>query len=293
MEFKTYDESRLDDHIELVQEVIKEWDWESWYPTKEQLKRNYSSEGFTPETRHYLYDNEKLIAFLSSAVEEVIDGVQHGSIHRLFIRKGYEYAEDKIMKKTIDELKARGVKIISTSIKPGMGNLREILERWGFGERTIMDYSVIFPIKEYVNSKYQKPDYIIDIDFDTDLELLVNAIYNQGSQTKEYVTKRLEAQINNNRVFAAVVAKKDEKILSYGLLYHGNRPERAFMSSISLQKNENGNLIKDIFYFLVEKANKFDKSFLYHQITDFSLMEHYTDLNLKFVPSYKYILRLL
>nr|NHJ84199.1 hypothetical protein [Asgard group archaeon] len=132
MQFKIYDESRLDDHIELVNDVIKDWEWISWYPTKEQLRVAYSREGFTPETRHYLYDGDKLVAFLSSAVEEVDDkGVQHGSIHRPFVRKGYEHLEDKLMEKTLGELKARGVKVVRTNLKPGMGNLAEILERWG------------------------------------------------------------------------------------------------------------------------------------------------------------------
>ena len=41
-------------HIKLVLEVIEDWDWKPWYPNQEQLKRTYSREGFTPETRHYV-----------------------------------------------------------------------------------------------------------------------------------------------------------------------------------------------------------------------------------------------
>lgn len=292
MEFRIYDEQRLDDHIELVNEVIKDWEWISWYPTKEQLRIAYSREGFTPDTRHYLYDNDKLIGFLSSAVEEKDeDGIQHGSIHRLFVRKGYEYVEDKIMKKTLDLLKERGVQIVRTSIKPGMGNLAGILERWGFGERTKMDYSVIFKIEDYVNADFQKPEYLIDIDLETDRELLIDAIYSDRKRTKEEIANRLETLIKNKRIVAAVVAKENNEILTYCMVYTGNTTKRAFMEALPKLKPLNEMHIKDIFSFIVGKVYKAGKVFLYHQITDFDLVNYYKDLDLKFVPSYKYILR--
>ena len=293
MQFKIYDESRLDEHIELVNDVIKDWEWISWYPTKEQLKVAYSREGFTSDTRHYLYDGDKLVAFLSSAVEEVDDnGIQHGSIHRPFVRKGYEHVEDKLLKKTLDELKARGVKIIRTNLKPGMGNLAEILERWGFGEKVIMDYSVIFKIEDYANPDYQKPDYLIDINLDTDKELLIEAICSDGKRTKEEMSKRLDALIKNNRIVAAAVIRENEEFLTYSMIITGNKPERAFMTSLPVFKTLNEKHIKDIFTFLVNKAHKAEKVFLYHQITDFDLKDFYEELDLKFVPSYKYLLKL-
>ncbi len=51
--FKTYDGSQLDDQIELVKDVIKEWDWVIWYPNKESLSKSYSQKGFTANTHHY------------------------------------------------------------------------------------------------------------------------------------------------------------------------------------------------------------------------------------------------
>ncbi|NHJ47319.1 MAG: hypothetical protein FK733_05970 [Asgard group archaeon] len=292
MEFKTYEESRLDDHIELVNDVIKHWEWISWYPTKEQLKAVYSREGFTPDTRHYLYDNDLLVGFLSTAVEELTDGVQHGSIHRLFVRQGYEHVEDKIMKKSIDELKARDVKVIRTNLKPGMGNLEKIYERWGFGEKTIMDYSVIFLVEDYVKKDYQKPEYLVDINFETNKELLIDAICSDGSRSKEDITNRIESLLKRDAIFGAVVAKKENSYLAYSILYNGNKPERSFMSPITILGDGNEKLIKDIFYFSVGKANEANKVYLYHQIANFDLKDHYNDFNLKFVPSYKYILKL-
>ena len=291
MKFKIYDESRLDDHIELVLDVIKDWEWISWYPTKEQLKQVYSREGFTADTRHYLYDEDKLVGFLSTAVEENKDGVQHGSIHRLFVRKGYEDTEDKIMKHALDLLKSRGVEVVRTNLKPGMGNLEEIYERWGFGERTKLDYSVIFPVEQYLVKEYTKPDYIIDIDFNTQKDLLIEAIHLVDNQPKDEIAKRLDSNISNNRLFGAVVAKKDEQISAYTLLFTGNKPERSFMFPIAVIKDPSEQLIKDIFQFSVQKAFESKKKFLYHQVRNFDLMNFYNDLNLEFVPSFNYILR--
>jgi len=292
MEFKTYDESRLDDHIELVNDVIKDWEWISWYPTKEQIKAVYSQEGFTPDTRHYLYDGDKLIAFLSSAVEEVdVEGVQHGSIHRPFVRKGYAHVEDKLLKKTLDELKARGVQIVRTNLKPGMGNLEEILMRWGFGERETMDYSVIFEVMDYVQTNFQKPNYLIDIDLNKDRELLIKAMCSDGKRTKEEMTKRIDNYLENDRIVAAAVAKENDEFLTYSLIFTGNKPERAFMLALPALKQLNEKHIKDIFTLLVNKAHKAGKVFLYHQIIDFDLVDLYNNLKLKFVPSYKYLLR--
>jgi len=291
MKFEIYDESRLDDHLELVLDVIKEWEWDSWYPTKEQLKQVYSREGFTADTRHYLYDGNKLVGFLSTAVEENRDGIQHGSIHRLFVRKGYEEVEDKIMKHALDLLKSRGVEVVRTNLKPGMGNLEEIYERWGFGERTTLDYSVIFPAEKYITKDYIKPDYIVDIDFNTQKDLLIEAIHLADNQSKEEIAQRLDSIISNNRLFGAVVAKKEEQILAYTLLYTGNKPEKSFMFPIEVIKEPSEQLIKEIFQFSVQKAFESKKKLLYHQIKNFDLKDFYNNLNLEFVPSYSYLLR--
>ena len=129
IEFKTYEnEKQLEEQIALIAEITK--DWVGWaYPNKDQLKAAYDREGFTPETRHYVYDGDKLVAFLASAVERIVEGVQQGSIQAPFVLAGYEHLEEKLMKKAIDDLKSRGVKVIVSRQRPAWGNLKEIFKK--------------------------------------------------------------------------------------------------------------------------------------------------------------------
>ena len=291
LKFEIYNESRLDDHIELVQEVLKDWEWKSWYPTKEQLKEVYSREGFTADTRHYLYDGDLLVGFLSTAMEGIEEGIQFGSIHRLFVRKGYVEHEDKIMEKALTLLKNRGAKAIRTSVKPGMGNYTEVLERWGFGERTTMDYSTIFQVEKYVTDNYSKPENLIDVNLITQKELFLDALILDDDRPREELAKRITHLIDTGRIFGAGIIKDEKKILAHTLLYTGNTPQRSFMFPIKINGKPSKKIIEDLFYFSVNKAHEAKKTQLYHQITNMDLEKFYDDLDLKFVPSYKYILR--
>ena len=40
------DESKIDAQIELVQEIIKDWEWVIWYPNKDSLLKSYSEGRF-------------------------------------------------------------------------------------------------------------------------------------------------------------------------------------------------------------------------------------------------------
>ena len=76
MDYKTYSEELLDDQLELVTKITKDWTHFNYPADKEGLKNTYSREGFTPETRHYAYLNGKLVGFISSAIENEQDGIE-------------------------------------------------------------------------------------------------------------------------------------------------------------------------------------------------------------------------
>ena len=54
-----------------------------------------NSDTFSPETRHYAYENNELVGFLASAVEGEFEGIVYGTIQYPFVSKGNEEIWDK------------------------------------------------------------------------------------------------------------------------------------------------------------------------------------------------------
>ncbi|MHA1590902.1 MAG: hypothetical protein ACTSUP_00190 [Candidatus Heimdallarchaeaceae archaeon] len=295
MEFKIYEESRLKDLGELVNDVIKDWERDPWYPTMKQLKEAYTSnENFTPDTRHFLYDGEKLVAFLSSAIEEEVDGVKWGSIHMPFIRKGYEKVEQILFDKTIGLLKSKGAEVIRANSRPEHGYISELLEKWGFEKKEAAGRRVILSSSELANPTYEEPDYIKEINLNEDEGL--------GIFKEVYLKSRKEVKAedfdNTMKMFrerdltiSCIIAKKDE-VLSYGLLYKGDLPERSFMSAIPIFNKDHSYVLKDMVDYLANKAFKGGYKEIYHQLVDEEKEKMYKEMGIEFTPSYRYELKL-
>lgn len=292
MKFKTYSEERLDDQIALINDVIKDWSWKCWYPQKEKLKEIYSREGFTPETRHYVYDNDLLVGFLSSAVEEKAEGIQYGSIHILFIRKGYEHIEKEIMKKTFAVLKSKGVQVIRTSSMPGWGNYSQILKKRGFKQGVLLAQRTIFQPKKVLSGDYSKPEHIIEVKIEEDRKQLVEAIYLLKQQSKEEINSYLDRLLATNDYLASAIVMKDNKPLSCGLLYRSSIPKRAFIFGIPIAEDSPRHLVEDILLTLVQRAHRLEIELIWHQMHDISYTPYYSDLNLKFEPFHQFLLTL-
>jgi len=292
MRFETYSKSRLDDHIKLVQQVTRDWDWKPWYPNKEQLNRIYSQEEFTSETRHYVYDDDLLVGFLSSAVEEVVEGIQYGSIHILFIRNGYGHIEEELMKKTFAVLKSKGVQVIRTASMPGWGKYSETLEKWGFEKEALLAQRTIFQPCTFLKPDYTIPEYITEIDIQQDKEKLVDAIYLCNKTPKEDINKFLDELIATEKCFTSVIAIEENEPVSYGLLTEGYSSKTAFLSGIPILKENSERFLKDIFRFLVHKAHNLGIELLWHQMFNVNYFPYYSELNLKFEPFHRYLLPL-
>lgn len=115
MEFCTYNEQYLNNQVKLVRKVTNDWKNFS-YPDVQRLKSIYSKETFTPDTRHYLFDDDNLVGFLSSAVEGIEGGILYGSIQYPFvdvsdITKRIELQKD-LMDRAKSTLKKKGVSVI-------------------------------------------------------------------------------------------------------------------------------------------------------------------------------------
>ncbi len=295
MEFKTYEESRLKDLGELVKEVVSDWPQDPWYPTMEQLKQAYdNNENFTPETRHFLYDGDKLVAFLASALEQEVEGVQWGSIHMPFIRKGYEKVEEKLRDKTIGLLKSKGAQAIYAYSRPENGYIPDLLKKWGFeiteetGKRTILSASKL------AKKDYKAPDYIKELDLKKDEHLAkFKKLYLKARKEVEEANfdETMKTFRERDLTISLVIAKKDDAV-SYGLLYKAEQPERSFLSSIPVFDEKKGFILKEVFDYMVHKANKEGYEEIYHALVDAENEKIYKEMGIEFSPSHRYELKL-
>jgi ribosomal protein S18 acetylase RimI-like enzyme len=296
MEFKIYEESRLEDLGKLVKDVVKDWPQDPWYPTMEQLKEVYeNNENFTPETRHFLYDGDKLVAFLSSALEgeENEDGVIWGSIHMPFIRKGYE-VEQKLFDKTISVLKEKGAQKIRAYARPEYGYIPKLLKKWGFEKTEETGKRIILKAKDFVDDKFEKPDYFYELDLKDDkhLEKFKKAYLKARTEvTEENFDQTMATFRERELTISCVIAKKDE-ILSYGLFYKADQPGRSFLSSIPVFNKEHKYILKEMVTFMANKAKKEGYEEIYHGLVDEENEDLYKKMGIEFAPSARYELKL-
>lgn len=296
IEFKTYEESRLRDQVNLAIEVMKDWKWISWYPNEKQLKESYSRESFTPDTRHYVYDGKNLVGFLSSAVEDEVEGVQYGSFHIPFIKKGYEHIEDELFEKTIETLKSKGVQAIRTDIMSGWGPMPRMLKKLGFEEKETLAMRTLFATNDLVDSNFAKPDYIIDLDVKEHMEIFIEAAHSLRNVPKENLERTYNYFIENDMIYSSVIVKINNEIVSYGMIYEGAKYEgdtikRAFLSRIPVKEGKE-HVFKEVFQYLVNRAKELDIDLIWHQIDDNAKSEMYSGLSIEFEPYYRLTLKL-
>ncbi len=299
VKFSIYDESKLDAQIELVQDVIKNWNWVIWYPNKESLKESYSREGFSPETRHYAYDGEKLVGFLSSTIERKIDDVLFGSIHIPFIRKGYEYIEEELVKKAITTLQTKGAEAIRSFAMPGWGNTIQILEKCGFKEKKLLSYATMFSVNLLMSKDYKKPEHVAEIVLPKDDYKLVECIMKENKQPREVIERYIDKLIADDALVASTIVYNYGDA-SFGYLAKGlqylEMPGRIFLSFAPVVKKENMRFFKDIikdgFEFLARKAKKAGYDTLWYEARDVENVELYKELGLKMEPTFGFTLRI-
>lgn len=298
IKYKNYDESLLDDQIELVKDVIKDWDWVIWYPNKQSLLESYSRAGFSSDTRHYAFDGEQMVGFLSSTIEREIEGVQFGSIHIPFIRKGYEYIEEELLKKALDVLKAKGAQAIRSFAMPGWGKTIQILEKHGFGEKKLLSYATMIPVNLLAKEDYQKPVHIEELELPREKQKIIKLIVAASNQPKEVVERYLDDLIWADAIPACVIAYK-EGVPSFGYLAKGLRyleiPGRIFLSFTAVTDEKTKLLFKDIirdgFTFLAYKAKEAGFDTLWYEARDVENVELYQELGFKMEPTYGFTLR--
>ncbi len=284
IEFKNYHESMLDDQVALVAEVTK--DWAMWgYPDKDGLIQAYAREGFTPETRHYAYDGDKLVGFVSSAVEQEQEGVQYGSIQVPFIKKGHEHLEEKLMKKAVSTLKAKGVQVIRTNLRPGWGDALSISKKYGYGEGTVTAHIAEFQVDDIrIESDYKTSGQVREVDIDNDKVPLAKAFTTEMPQTEEEILALIEAWKETDRFMANAIVREEDRVLSHSMiLANQQNPERAFMTGISIYEEGREALLKDVFIHLINVAKKNGVKTLTHPAVSEEMTSEYEQFGISFI----------
>ena len=298
VKFSIYDESKLDAQIELVKDVIQNWNWMIWYPNRESIQESYTRVGFSPETRHYAYDGEKLVGFLSSTIERKIDDVLFGSIHIPFIRKGYEHVEEELVKKAINTLQTKGTEAIRSFAMPGWGNTIQILEKHGFKEKKLLSYATMIPVSQLLRDDYKHPEDVVEIKLPKDDYKLVQLIEKESKQPREVIERYVDKLIEDHALVACTKVQINDDV-SFGYLAKGLRyleiPGRIFLSFVPVVKKENMHLFKDVikdgFEFLARKAKEAGYDTLWYEARDVENVELYKELGLKMEPTYGFTLR--
>lgn len=285
IEFRNYDESLLDDLYELIEETSRDWEWVVWYPSKEQLKQIYSQEGFTPETRHFVYDGGQLVAFLSSAVEDIRDDVQYGSVHIPFIRKGHEGVREQLLQKTLETLRSRGVQVVYARIHEGWGDVSEILKQSGFKKQELLAYRTLISVEPAMKEDYKKPDSLHYFrpaeDFDAFSKIFPRIRQQVWARPDDQPVDLLERWKRNDTLIAGVFAKKDDEIVSGSMMFGYDDPKKAFLGRIFELEGGNDEMTKSVLDCMIHRAHTEGIQLLWHQLDTIDHANLYRGLGYK------------
>lgn len=291
IKYRTYSDDILPKQHAFILEVTK--DWKEWnYPSLEAIKEIYSRETFTPDTRHYAFDGEQMVGFISSAVEQEVDGKQMGSIQIPFIKDNDKEIEKFLMEKAINTLKEKGVQKIQTTVRDGWKSP-------DFKSYNYRDGVITFKVTELDYSKYdysdfKKPEYVKDVDPVEDKEALIEAFKTEMTQTPEQIGQIIDRWPEATNILANAIVKEDDKILSHSMIVTNPDRTRATMTHISIYEKGKENLRDDVFKYLINKAKETQVPKLMFNVAQdaFNEMETYDKLGLKFDNYYRFDLDL-
>ena len=169
---KTYESGFEKYHKKIGLEVSKNWAWPF-----EGFTEIYSDPNFDPETVLSCFKDNEMVGFVSLRLMGEGPGIliNEGVAAYLDIPRvisGFEDAADLLMKKIIQTLKNKGVKLIRTRVSTMRKNSIELAKRWGFKPHE--DYPLGYKIYYTYDLDKGKLDYptndLQSFDRDYDLE---------------------------------------------------------------------------------------------------------------------------
>ena len=224
-ELKTYVKGFEVDQEKIGKEVTKDWD--SFHQSSaENLAQNYSQEGFDPETRHYCFHEGKMVGFLVSKILPVgDDGVKKAALDFPLVMHDHEAAADLLYEKAISTLKSKDVQIVEGRAGYYWKGTIEKTKKYGHKLRDSQFCRIVLDLtaKESV-----KPEFTFEpFNNERDSKELIELMKELYNITDEQAKANIDAinDSENNNLFCYLILRKDNKIVSRGLVSKGPRPK--------------------------------------------------------------------
>ena len=230
--FKNYEKGFEEAQAKLGAEVGK--DWENFqYATAETLLNKYSQPDFDKELRHYVYKGDELIAFLQSEIVPTgEDGKKRANLDFPFIKEGHEEVRDALVEKAIKTLKDKGVEIINARAFSNWKGTKEQAEKYEFTKGDVRFVRIEIDLNkiEIKDSEVKFEDFHPE----KDKEEIIEIFKNNFNMSDEQAQANFEGIINPPEGFyAQPILRKDNKIVSRGLLYVPKDPKIATFRLLS------------------------------------------------------------
>jgi len=293
MKFSIYKEEFLKDQVELVSKVTKNWD-DYGYPDVEQLKEVYSRETFTPDTRHYLFEDDKLVGFVASAVENKEGDIQYGSIQFPFVDKSNPEERIKIekdlMTKAMETLKTKGVHVIRSifSEKWPVDSVKSFYEE----KEIVQRQAIINNFREVPTDKVSEA--ILEIDMEKHVSAFHKGIILQFPEmSEEQMIQILKTAHESDGFVKRLLAIENDMVVVQGRL--GTFENQSFI--IMFTYHEDGvKYKKDIIKGLLrelEKREDITEVSLIHTYRDAAPEEGFEEFDLDFTRMKRYEIKLI
>ncbi|MFW9851619.1 MAG: hypothetical protein ACFFDS_01605 [Candidatus Thorarchaeota archaeon] len=221
---KQYQEEFIEDQFKVGSEVVKDWKFFG-QTSVEELKQSYSQEDFDPETRLYCFKDEKLVGFLTAAVNET-EEERFGFLRLPFVLPEHKDAEELLFNEIVEVFKKKGIKKIRAQASNLWGNSLELVKKWNFDKKDENFYVYIADLKEVAVDKNDKIE-IRSFDYEKDVEPMVEIFKEKYGYTEEAAKQNFETIKNFDRVIAHLIVQKDENIVGRALAYLTDDPKLA------------------------------------------------------------------
>ncbi len=247
----------------------------------------------------YAYIDDRLVGFISSAIEEETEGIQWGSIQAPFIRKGHESVEGQLMQRAISALESKGVQKVRTVLREGWGDAKRILTEHGYEKGPVShEYTNFSADSIGFPADYVKPTHIRDVDLDADLEVLAEALSDKSGRNAEEILSQLQSWREQKRrdgdeLFANAIVRDGDEVLAHALALKVSRPhgtDCAHLTAINILKEGNNHLVADVFLYLVDAIKKAGLKHVRMSLRANHRKEDYEAFNLEFKEGRVYIL---